>query len=193
VTVDAADGQSITNWADQSGLGNNASQITTANSPLFRTNVFNGRPAARFNVLDTGASRFMTVENNPSVANLTTNFTFIAVAQEFDQGATYAIISETTGSFFPNPFSWHFNGGGTIGMDLGAGGSPTLVNNSSISAAGLPAVLAARAGNNTLSETVNLTQGASTAYWRSRGCRRRGPVEYRPRSIYVPRLVWQPC
>ena len=153
----------ITNWADQSGHGNDARQTTVPNAPWFRTNVFNGLPAARFNVLDAGGtSRWLTISNNPSLNNLTTNFTFLAVARENDQGANYAIFSETTGAYLPNPFRWHFNGGGAIGIDLGAGGSPTVVNNSA-SAAGLVAVLGARAGGGTLNASVNLAESAPTA------------------------------
>jgi hypothetical protein len=152
----------ITNWADQSGLGNHANQTNVPNAPWFRTNVFNGLPAARFNVLDAGGTtRFLLVANNPTVGNLTTNFTFLTVARENDQGAAYALISKTTGAYLPNPFRWHFNGGGAIGTDLGAGGAPTVVNNS-VSAAGLAAVLAARAGGGTLNQAVNLVESAPT-------------------------------
>ncbi len=159
VVTDPGDNVSITSWLDQSGHGNDASQPTVANAPTLRTNILNGLPAARFNVLDTGASRYMTIPSNPSIANFTTNFTFLTVAMEFDQGANYAIISETTGSYFPNPYSWHFVGGGTIGLDLGAGAAPTIANNSGISASGVFGVLAARVGNNTVRQSVNLAQG----------------------------------
>nr|AUN37501.1 glycoprotein gp2 [uncultured bacterium] len=164
VTIDPNNGLgSITTWADQSGNGNDAVQPVTANSPLLRSNILNGLPVARFNVLDTGAPRFMTVASAPSIANFTTNFTFIAVTLENDSGADYAIMSETTGSYAPNPFRWRQNAGGNSGFDLGAGGTPTVVNNSGVgSSAGVPAIRAVRAGNNVLRQTVNLNPGNSS-------------------------------
>jgi len=42
------DGQALTTWLDESGLGNNATQATAANKPLYKTNIQNGRPVVRF-------------------------------------------------------------------------------------------------------------------------------------------------
>jgi hypothetical protein len=42
-------GTSVTQWADQSGNGNNVTQATTAYQPQLQTNVFNGQPALFFN------------------------------------------------------------------------------------------------------------------------------------------------
>jgi Concanavalin A-like lectin/glucanases superfamily/F5/8 type C domain len=42
-------GTSVTQWADQSGNGNNVTQATAAAQPQLQTNVFNGQPALFFN------------------------------------------------------------------------------------------------------------------------------------------------
>ncbi len=44
----AADGETVQQWNDQSGNGNNATQGTAGNRPTLRTNVVNGLPAIDF-------------------------------------------------------------------------------------------------------------------------------------------------
>jgi len=43
-----SDGDAVSTWTDTSGLGRNATQFTTANKPLFKTNIFGTQPAVRF-------------------------------------------------------------------------------------------------------------------------------------------------
>lgn len=50
------DGDAITAWADQSGQTNNASQVTGAIAPVYKTSIFGSSSVARFN----GSSQFMT-------------------------------------------------------------------------------------------------------------------------------------
>jgi hypothetical protein len=48
-------GQAVTAWTDQSGKGHDASQATSANSPLLVANVVQGKPVVRFN----GSNQFL--------------------------------------------------------------------------------------------------------------------------------------
>lgn len=48
------DGDPITTWLDSSGAGNNASQATAANKPIYKTGIINGRPVARFDAVNDG-------------------------------------------------------------------------------------------------------------------------------------------
>jgi hypothetical protein len=54
--VTPANGASVSSWVDKSTSGNNASQGTGANQPVFNTNQINGKGALTF-----GASKFMSV------------------------------------------------------------------------------------------------------------------------------------
>ena len=45
-------GDPVASWADQSGVGNNVTQGTTANKPTFVTNQINGLPVVRFDGTD---------------------------------------------------------------------------------------------------------------------------------------------
>ncbi len=48
----ATDGGFVTDWADQSGNGNNATALGPAHRPTFVANAVNGQPAIRFSVFD---------------------------------------------------------------------------------------------------------------------------------------------
>ncbi len=48
-TNTTTDGAAVSNWADQSGNGNNATQSTTANQPTYVASALNGKPAIHFN------------------------------------------------------------------------------------------------------------------------------------------------
>ncbi len=55
----AADGDAVARWNDQSAVGNNATQGTGGNRPIFRTNIINGYPVLRFSTnqfVDAGAA-----------------------------------------------------------------------------------------------------------------------------------------
>jgi Concanavalin A-like lectin/glucanases superfamily/F5/8 type C domain len=76
-------GTSVTQWADQSGNGNNVIQATTASQPQLQTNVFNGQPAVAFdgindflnntvsNAVTTGAGRTIFVVAKSVCGNTT--------------------------------------------------------------------------------------------------------------------------
>jgi hypothetical protein len=51
-----ADGTAVSSWTDSSGLGNNATQGTGANQPIFKTSILNSLPIIRFD----GTNSFLT-------------------------------------------------------------------------------------------------------------------------------------
>ena len=44
-----SDGASVATWSDSSGNGNNATQASSGNRPVWKQNVLNGYPVVRFN------------------------------------------------------------------------------------------------------------------------------------------------
>ncbi|MGZ4054838.1 MAG: T9SS type A sorting domain-containing protein [Bacteroidia bacterium] len=60
----AVNGNKVQQWNDQSGVGNNSTQVTAAYKPTYVTNAVNGLPALRFN-----GSNFVTAGAFPAIAN----------------------------------------------------------------------------------------------------------------------------
>jgi hypothetical protein len=63
----AIDGEAVLQWNDQSTILNNASQATSANRPVFRTNIINGNPVLRFSgdqFVDAGVASGITTNNS---------------------------------------------------------------------------------------------------------------------------------
>ena len=60
----ASNGNKVQQWNDQSGVANNAPQLTAAYKPTYATNAVNGLPALRFN-----GSNFVTAGAYPAIAN----------------------------------------------------------------------------------------------------------------------------
>ena len=42
----------VATWSDRSGNGNDATQATATNRPLYKTNIVNGKPVVRFDGVD---------------------------------------------------------------------------------------------------------------------------------------------
>lgn len=87
-----ADGSAVASWADLSGNGNHATQATSGNKPIFKTNIVNGKPVVRF---ASASSKFL---------NLTTPFsnsalTFFAVIKATGFADASPILSGDTGAF----------------------------------------------------------------------------------------------
>jgi hypothetical protein len=84
------DGDAITTWLDRSGNTNNATQATGANKPIKQTATFGRKtiPVARFD----GTNFFMTTTSF-LVAGMNTNFTFIVVHAQTNNGA--ALLATT--------------------------------------------------------------------------------------------------
>lgn len=53
-TIALPDGTAVGTWTDSSGQGNNATQATAANKPLYKTGIVNGKPVVRFDAVDDG-------------------------------------------------------------------------------------------------------------------------------------------
>lgn len=66
-----SNGNPVTNWPDASGNGNDASQGTSTNQPIFQTNVINGLPAVSFD----GSNDYLT----GTLGTLNAPFTLIIV------------------------------------------------------------------------------------------------------------------
>jgi hypothetical protein len=53
-TLGLSDGTSVSTWADSSGNGNDATQATGANQPVFKTAIVNGHDVVRFDATNDG-------------------------------------------------------------------------------------------------------------------------------------------
>ena len=108
-------GSTVSQWADQSGSGTNASQGTSASQPVLVANALNGKPALRFD----GSNDYMTF--NLPINGLTGMTVFLVSANRASQTAgssqaEYAAIfwNETTswGTVYLSPFqsqvAWRF-------------------------------------------------------------------------------------
>lgn len=87
----AADGDLVRNWTDQSGNGNSATQDTSANRPIFKTNIFNTKPALRFS-----GSQFATTTAFLD-ATYNTAFTFFIVANKTANDTTLELTTSNNG------------------------------------------------------------------------------------------------
>jgi len=108
-------GSTVSQWADQSGSGTNASQGTSASQPILVANALNGKPAVRFD----GSNDYMTF--NLPINGLTGMTVFLVSSNRANQTAgssqaEYAAIfwNETTswGTVYLSPFqsqvAWRF-------------------------------------------------------------------------------------
>lgn len=78
----AVDGDAVASWTDQSAIGNNATQGTGGNRPIFRTNIINGYPVLRFST-----NQFVDAGATPGITN---SFYFFIVLKQssFTAGGT---------------------------------------------------------------------------------------------------------
>lgn len=107
----AADGDLVQQWNDRSGNANNASQATSANRPIYKTNIINGKPALQFTgdtFIDPGA---LGIPN-------TNGYTYIVVFNPtsvttgaLTDGAGDYIIDRTTGTNGLAGLKFTLNGG----------------------------------------------------------------------------------
>lgn len=85
-----ADGSTVDNWNDASGLANHATQTTAANRPLYYNNVFNGNPALAFS-----ANRFLNIDFS-EITN--SNYTIITVSKRTQSiGSILSILGTVSG------------------------------------------------------------------------------------------------
>jgi hypothetical protein len=93
----------VTNWADQSGNGNDAAQDDSTNAPLLVTNEVNGKPVLRFE----GSPIYMTVQPSASINTLAGDVTTFAVIRIDDYSVRQALWNETDpGTDIPGPNDW---------------------------------------------------------------------------------------
>ena len=90
VTTNAS-GQ-VTTWADQSGLGNNATQATLSSAPTIAPNSLNGHATLRV----TGA-QYMEVQNANGIDNLLNDVTVLGVVNYDNLGSYRGFVSKCTG------------------------------------------------------------------------------------------------
>ena len=68
-----SDGASVSTWPDSSANGNNATQVTSANQPIWKRSILNGYPVVRFD----GANSYM---NGPDVFPTNSDYTIFVTA-----------------------------------------------------------------------------------------------------------------
>ena len=83
-----SDGDSVTNWPDSSGAGNDSQQATAGDQPTFRTNILNGYGVVRFVY---GNSEFLT-NNAPTTFVEGTEFSAFAVVGNVGGGPHQTIF-----------------------------------------------------------------------------------------------------
>src|SRR5256885_425131 len=88
----------VTAWADQSSLGNNATQPTAASAPIIAPASLNGHATLRV----TG-SQFMEVANANGIDNLVNDVTILTVAKYDNLSGYRGVVSKCVGGV-PAPF-----------------------------------------------------------------------------------------
>jgi hypothetical protein len=123
-----ADGSGfVSEWDDQSGNANHATQTTGDSMPTLVTNGFNGKPVIRFDGIDD----YLTSASSPSLA-LTGDMSIYAVAQFVDFGNYNSIVGKTTVNL---PASYDFytvQGAGNLRFYRGNGTASSLGQVSSL-------------------------------------------------------------
>ena len=102
----------VTNWADQSGVGNNATSPDPTKAPTLQLNAFpNGLPALRFS----GGTKYLDVASTPSLSSLGENVTMLVVV-EYDNFTGFQASIAKTANGIAEPFdTWT-----SAGTDNGA-------------------------------------------------------------------------
>jgi len=62
-----SDNDAVATWADESGLGNDATQATAGSRPTYKTNILNGNPVVRFD----GTDDYLSVGNATAIVDFT--------------------------------------------------------------------------------------------------------------------------
>ncbi len=92
-------GSNVTNWADQSGNGNDASQGTAADQPTFVSSSINGQPAVQF-ANDILAGTDILASDNAA--------TCFAVVKPSSLSSGFNIVWSKWAAGAPNAFKFHF-------------------------------------------------------------------------------------
>ena len=97
----------VTNWSDQSGMGNNAAQASSTNQPAVESNAFGSRPAVKFNPVDTD-HQFLVIPDATSLQFGTGEFTVLVVARASKNDEMYSHFLSKQDAFAPyaGPSLW---------------------------------------------------------------------------------------
>lgn len=101
------DGDAIAQWNDSSGNARHATQATGANQPLYKTNILNGKPVARFDGTDSLATASFTAITQPT--------TIFVVASTRTSGTGTQFICDGIGSTNRNAI-FEASGAGTMSI-----------------------------------------------------------------------------
>src|ERR1019366_6418432 len=93
----------VTAWADQSGLGNNATQPTLTSAPTLAPNSLNGHATLRV-----AGSQYMEVPNANGIDNLLNDVTILAVVNYDNLSGYRGFVSKCTGGA-ASPFDFWSN------------------------------------------------------------------------------------
>lgn len=93
----------VTAWADQSGLGNNATQPTVTSSPIYAPNSLNGHATLRVS-----GSQYMEVPNANGIDNLLNDVTILGVVNYDNLSGYRGFMSKCTGGV-GSPFDFWSN------------------------------------------------------------------------------------
>jgi len=94
-TSSTVNATAISSWNDQSGNGNNLTQSTTNQQPLYSSNIINGFPAIQFDNVSTTNDK-MVGPDSPTLDN-TSGYTFFMVSRPQNvDGAARVIVSKRT-------------------------------------------------------------------------------------------------
>lgn len=94
-------GSSVTNWADQSGYGNDASQGSGSLQPLFQASAINGQPAIQFD----GSNDELTIPDDNSLDASTGLTMFIVFNADVIDGSPDGLISKRNSSSSQEAYS----------------------------------------------------------------------------------------
>jgi hypothetical protein len=112
----------VTAWADQSGLGNNATQATLSSAPTLALNSLNGHATLRVS-----GSQYMEVPNANGIDNLLDDVTILTVVNYDNLSGYRGVVSKCTGGV-GSPFDFWSNASlnaGRTSLYLGNGSAST--------------------------------------------------------------------
>ena len=124
----------VSQWADQSGLGNNAVQAVSTSAPKLVTDPKTGMPALAFD----GASSYLSAPSTPSLVIQADISTFAAFNMA-DVTAAHTIWSKSTNEV---AFPWIYGvaAGGAMSFTRGNANGSNPVNSTSLASPGTPVV-----------------------------------------------------
>lgn len=121
-TSSTVHGAAVSNWSDQSGNANHATQGTSNLQPLYQTNVINGMPTLLFDNNTSHPDQLMISDNN-NLDNAS-GMTFYAIVRPLGLGGDVnAIVSKRTGVGSQQAYSWFFYSGSKLSLDLEGNGN----------------------------------------------------------------------